>query len=540
MPPDVSVSAIGNVDGPTVGLLDEANGGLGKDMWSGSSRADLEIELSRIPVVTTDPVVRDLARRILLTGADVPLGPSHHALITVRLWRLMDGGLVDEAGELASQVELPNDAEFTRVQAEAFLYAARAQDICSDKTSRRLQNAELFWLELRAYCYLAQGDAAAADLTRSVLAAQGNTDTGFASLLDELENNRPSQPSAIVHPTAVDVFLLHRMGLAVTPQIASQLGTAANVIAARDSRNPALERLSAAEHIVSTGALGINELRAIADAQSFTPEQKASVREQASTIPFLMRQILFRQAAALESRADVKFALIRRADPALNESGPFAVFAGLEAANVLSIPPSMSSGQTSWLAARVLMLGGRPDAADGWLGPANNPLIAEAGLALDLLVPGAAHDSLAQTDLVWLATHPTTDAGGWPSATALSIGFWNALGLALPPEAVSKGPVPSPTFDGDLVAPEQMTKLSESAADHARRGEAILRLLNIIGARGPERFAPDASIFIVATLEHLGLDLSARRLAAECLLLGPPLPHAPPAGQARPVTPLTP
>src|SRR5215472_16506199 len=119
LPPGVVVNQLGSVDGPVVGLLDDSNGGLGSQMWSGAVRSDLENELSRIPIVTTDPIVRDLARRLLLTRAEVPLGSSHRALITIRLQRLVDGGLVNEAGALAAVATVPNDPEFARVQAEA-------------------------------------------------------------------------------------------------------------------------------------------------------------------------------------------------------------------------------------------------------------------------------------------------------------------------------------------------------------------------------------------------------------------------------------
>ncbi len=59
-PPAVAVTPLGGVDGPPVGLLDDAAGGLGSQMWSGSDRGQLEDALSRIPVATTDPAVRGL------------------------------------------------------------------------------------------------------------------------------------------------------------------------------------------------------------------------------------------------------------------------------------------------------------------------------------------------------------------------------------------------------------------------------------------------------------------------------------------------
>jgi hypothetical protein len=499
-------------------------------MWDGSLRADLEDELARIPIVTTNPVVRSLARRVLLTRADAPVGPAHRALLTIRLQRLLDGGLIEEAGDLAAQAQLSNDPEFARTQAEALLYAGRGSDVCSDRTSTRLTSAEPFWLELRAYCFAAAGDAPAADLTRSILDAQGTNGAGFNLLLEDLQTGRAVPPGVILRPSAVDIFLLRKLKLAVTPQVASQLGTAASLLAADDARNPPIERLSAAEHIASTGAIASDDLVELANLQSFTPEQRAKALQQAGRLPFLTRQVLLRQTAALESRAEAKFAVIRRADPMLNEAGPFQVFAALELSNVSQFLPQREDGEKSWIASRILILGGHPEAAAPWLGPAENPLIAEAGLALDVLRPSPANDSLALTDLTWLGTHTSTDSGGWPAATALSTSIWSALGLALPPDAMrTPNSQPPPLFDGIRPEPAEFEKIDRAVSDPTRRGEAVLLILNSIGPRGPARFAPDAVAHLVAALEALRLDASARALAAECLLLGPPRPSAPPA-----------
>jgi hypothetical protein len=528
IPSDVTVQTLGSIDGAPVGLLGDGNGGLGQDMWIGSSRADLEDELARIPIVSTNPVVRSLARRLLLTRADAPVGPAHRALLTIRLQRLLDGGLIEEAGELAAQAQLSNDAEFARTQAETLLYAGRGPDVCSDRTRIRLTSAESFWLQLRAYCFAAAGDTPSADLTRSILDAQGSNDSGFNQLLEDQETGRAVPPGAILHPTAVDIFLLRKLKLAVTPQVASQLGTAASLLAVNDARNTPIERLSAAEHIVSTGAIATEDLVDLGNLQSFAPEQKAKALQQAGQLPFLTRQVLLRQAAALESRPEAKFAAVRRADPMLNESGPFHVFAALELSNISQFIPQKDDEEKSWIASRILILGGQPEAAASWLGPAENPLIAEAGLALDVLRPTPANDSLALTDLTWLGTHASADSGGWPAATALSTGIWSALGLALPPEAMrsTNSPAP-PLFDGIRPEPSEFEKIDRAVSDPTRRGEAVLLILEAIGPRGPARFAPDAAAHLVGDLKKLRLDASARALAAECLLLGPPRPSAP-------------
>jgi hypothetical protein len=538
LPADVTVNTLGSVDGPAVGILDDANGGLGSGMWSGAPRAQLEEELTRIPAVTTDPFVRDLSRRLLLTRADAPVGPAHRALITIRLEKLLEAGLIDDAANLAAQAQLPNDAEFARVQAEALLYGRRLPDICSDKTATRLSSAEPFWLQLRAYCYVAAGDTAAADLTRSILDAQGGNDAGFTILLDDVESHQTASPGPIVRPTAIDIFLLQQARLPVTPQIASQLGTAANVLSVRAIGNSPIERLSAAEHIVETGAAGVEELAVLADAQPYSAQQLAEARTQAASLPFLTRQTMLRQAAAEEARPVFKFQLIRRADPALNEAGPFYVFAGLEAKNMLAIPPNAGTGQMSWEAARILILAGRTDTAGAWLHRPDNPLIAEACLAEDIAAPSPSNDTLAQAAVGWLGAHTTTQDGGWPAASALALGVWNALGRSspetIPPQQDSGS---AQLFDGVRPDPVVLQRIDRTAEDPSRRGEAALELLDEIGPRGPERFAPDAVVHFVAVLEKLRLSASAQALAVEGLLLGPPRPSAPPAPVTNPQEP---
>ena len=156
----VVVDSLGATEGPAVGLLDSSNGGLGEGIWSGTSRADAEELLARIPLASADPVLRSLAKRLVLTKADAPIGPSKRAFMTLRIEKLLDAGLIDEAGTLAAQASIPNDPDFARMQADALLIANRAGEVCGDRTATRLTAGEPFWLQLRAYCAAAAGDTA--------------------------------------------------------------------------------------------------------------------------------------------------------------------------------------------------------------------------------------------------------------------------------------------------------------------------------------------------------------------------------------------
>jgi hypothetical protein len=171
----------------------------------------------------------------------------------------------------------------------------------------------------------------------------------------------------------------------------------------------------------------------------------------------------------------------------------------------------------------------------------------QAVLAQDLAEPSPEGEQGAHKALAWLSAHRTFETGGWPASTALSLGLWRALGLAGSPapgaqihgdeddvssqtDAPPVGNAPQPPqFDGAVLDTTIRSKIDQAASDPNRRGEAILLLIDAIGARGPARFAPDADIYFVATLKKLGLDAEARRLAIECLLFGPPAPAKPPS-----------
>ena len=72
----------------------------------------------------------------------LPFEPNaaHRALVTIRLEKLLQGGLVDDAGEIAAAIHLDNDPDFARVQADALLYAGHDKDVCGDLTATRLSS----------------------------------------------------------------------------------------------------------------------------------------------------------------------------------------------------------------------------------------------------------------------------------------------------------------------------------------------------------------------------------------------------------------
>src|SRR6185312_4256987 len=245
--PEVQVQTLGTVEGPAEGLIDQSNGGLGENMWTGASRADIEALLPKLPLASSDSAVRALAKRLILTRAEAPSGTIKRALLTIRIEKLMAAGLIDEAAALAAGGTVRDDPDFARVQAEAILSAARANDACGGATAARLSEGGQFWLQLRAYCAAASGDSATAEITRNVLDAQLMGDAAYTILSEDALTATKKSPGTIAKPTAMHLFLLRKAGMPVPPDAAKKLGLGASLLVMRDKQAKPDARLAAAE-----------------------------------------------------------------------------------------------------------------------------------------------------------------------------------------------------------------------------------------------------------------------------------------------------
>jgi hypothetical protein len=516
--PGIVTGELGIVDGPPAGTLDDAHGGLGQSMWSNAPRAEVEDLLGRVPLVSADPFVRDLARRLVLTVSDAPVGPAKRALVTIRIEKLLQAGLIEEAGAMAAALRLDNDPDFARVQADALLYAGRDKDVCGDLTATRLSAPDPFWLELRAWCFAAAGDTASTELTHAVLDSQGVKDVAFDILSGDVLTGKKTAPAAIDHPTALHIYLLRKAGLPVTNAIAAKLGTAANVLAARDARNKPADRLAAAARISATGALAPSELLAILNAQVLPADQIAQAQALAPKLIFLPAQGLLHRAAALESRPPEKTDLLLAALSAGGHLARLPLTAALQGDIALAIKPDDAKGR--FLIARTLILRGKADAAAAWYASAESDMDHAAfAVLLDLAAPTAARDGGAQSAYAWLARNAAPQQQAVPAA-ALALGLSDVLRRPMPPEAKAlAGTLQGMRWPGARPAPDAVRKMVEAASQPGRKGEAILRLLDIVGADGPADLPPDVTIECVRVLSQLGMATEARALAIEALAL---------------------
>lgn len=517
----VQVGSLAQVEGPPAGTLDESNGGLGYEMWAGSERGVVQAMLQHVPA-TPSPGVRILLHRLLLSVAPPPVGPGL-PFMSLRINKLMEFGMFDDAADLAVAAGALSHPEIALAQAEALLYAGRDDDACGATTAYRLQSAEPFWLELRAYCYAVTDDAAALELTRSVMAAQQFSDAAFLKLLDQVSGAKPTPLGPISAPTAVHVRMLERLKLPIPPEVAN-LNIPAAVAAVGSGASDANVRLAVSEKALRAGALAPGELAQVLGLMTFAAQDldhAATIAQGETIIPALAR---LRAALKREKDAAMRVELIYTALRIGERERLFVPVATLFASEAAALVPSADSSNWAPLIVRGLIVAGKPNAAERWYEmmslrlPQMKATINQLQLALALAAPNGARNDESQAALTWLAGEDMTVVEAHARA-ALYLGLFDALGRPMPPE-VQAGVAALMTRDlpGRRPTPLLMQRV-ERALSAGRRGEAALSIIDALGPQGAAGLAPDVAVRFVRALRTLGLDEAAQVLAVEAAVI---------------------
>lgn len=447
----------------------------------------------------------------------------------LRMQKLMDAGMVTDAADLAAQIHGSNKAEIAHAQAEALLYAGRDADACGDTTSYRLQDGAQFWLELRAYCYAVTNDAAALELTRSVMGAQEVRDDAFLALLDGVMGAKLKGPIAVSAPTALHVRMFERLKLPLTARMV-ELGVPASLVALRATNTPADVRIAAAGKVLRAGALTTAQFSQIVTLVKFKPQDLGSAAALAPSEPVI--QGLARLKAALKAQTDAgkRTELVYTAFKIGEREGLFAQTAVLFGDEAAALHPSADWSNWAPLMARALLMAGRSDAAQLWFDmiiqrlPQIKDAINELHLMFALGAPNETRNAVSQASLSWFADQ-ASGQNATPEAqarAALFLGLFDALGRPMSPALQARvRDLINPTLPGRRPVPALMARV-EAAALGGKRGEAVLAMIDAMGPRGPAGLAPDVTVRFVRALQTLGLHEPARMLATEAVLTPAP------------------
>lgn len=517
-PADQSVTTggivIGQLDAPgeaAAGLLGPSAGGLGLDLWEGSSAGIVHALYGRMPPHHASPAAHDLARRLLLSIGTPPSGSDSAALLGQRMTLLVTMGEADSAvalAEAASSGDLNNPA-YSRPLADALLLSGDIRRACDLVGTQVRGGSRDFWQRASVFCDLQAGRRPDAELTRTILNETGRSSPVFDDLADAMADDVAVElvDAAQLSPLHLAMF---RLGQKATLKSLDGLAPA---IAARLATMPRLttpQRLDAGLLAIRTGTVQPAAVTLILGA----PDADLNADD-------------FRQAAVTFARAEGKLAraeaMLAMWTVALSQ-GDAATAAALAAPALERLLPSIDLAFLAPAAFRMHLLNGDEDRARGWL-----ELLRRRAAA------GERDAVLAQTAALPLAQvsgiDPANDRrlGNWRDANPAGKGAdqqWHRILLLMDAvgrpvtEGLWTDALQSPATDSAAVATTDAALWRQMvlATGAGRTGEAVQAVLALMGPTGPGALDPVALASIVGSLRRLGLAPVAERMAVEALI----------------------
>ena len=180
----VQTEAVGVLNPDLAGALSEAQGGFGNAMWRETQLGVIENLLPQIPVTTASPAMRDLMRRLLLTGAVVPQGTKRGSLISLRAGLLSAMGDFVGVNSLLSAV--PGRTKYQdllRVEVDTRFLTGDVARACQLANAYIQEQQSTYWQKAFIFCQALEGDTDSAMLGMSLLEEQGVDDPVFSSWL---------------------------------------------------------------------------------------------------------------------------------------------------------------------------------------------------------------------------------------------------------------------------------------------------------------------------------------------------------------------
>jgi hypothetical protein len=381
----ISIDTLGEIDANAVGVLDSRNGGLGIDMWKGTSATVVDRLLARLDGAPALPTAQALARRLLLTAARSPEGAdkgSGTSLLAKRLGRLLAAGDVASASALLRVV--PSRAEDGGVALARLNTALLTNDravACSTARAAAGKETGAVWRKTLVFCQFAGADKAKAAIGLGLLREQGIKDDAFFSLAAILDGAKEGSFRAPAKLTPLHLAMMRAAGVQVSESLV-QTAEVAVLRAIAFSSNADLEtRLDAAEQAVAAGALAAEKLRRMYTGVTFAPGDVQGAIAGAEKISGPRGRALLYQAARGAREPGTRARLLAKAFALARPQGRLGTTVRAFQPLLEEVPQNEDLAWFAADAARALYYGGGADvAAARWAEMAiNRPHVPGAG-----------------------------------------------------------------------------------------------------------------------------------------------------------------
>jgi len=561
----ITVNRLEAVDPDAIGLIGEDQGGFPLTLWRGAQWSVVSGLMPRMPAGLGSPALRDMARRLLVSRASVPVGkPLDASLVALRIERLLAMGDVGNALALLKIApDERRDEALARTRIEALFFDSNNADACKAVLNAIRDYSGLYWLQAQAFCLALSGSHARASLIADLLRERENEiEKVFFAAIDALAGAKGGESPALTAPSALHLSMMRAAGFRFPAEIV-QTAQASVLRVVALAPNAALDiRLIAAEKAHRIGALTDDEIMRFYMSIPFSKAELSGPISAAEESWAPRTRALLVRAAAVQSVALAKAEVLRRAWQLGQERDGYAEIAGTSVPVVAGIEPAAELLWFAKDAARVLFAAGRSARALAWyqIAAADSQRIEEARDAEAVLWPLAVladpiTDTRQNTDgensdgagnivvrpvgtnavpvdaarlQTWFDARqadaqPDNQPDNQADAQAVSrqaAAFYTLLeatGRSVP-DALWQSLLDRP-FTGDAGGGAGLnavwTHSLEAASTDARLGETVLLATVGAGDAGDKSLSlADAARMIVA-LRRVGLEAEARRLAVE-------------------------
>lgn len=536
----VTVTRLGALDVDFAGTLGDQAGGLGIDMWRGSSRQTVLRLVPAVPATAISPSGRDLLRRLLLSSAEAPEPVSaaspRGAILIARLERLAAMGERRGLDDLLQASASLKSEPLARLRADQALLRGDPQAACNQEREAGSNQNDRYWAQLNVFCRSVAGEHERAALAAQLLRETGSgpADETFDTLVRALRGDVAQPLGSLRDPTPLSLAMLRAARQPIPGDVMAKPQNGGMLLALVSSPNATLEtRLAAAERAVALGAMAGESLSQIYVSVPHTPADIASALPRAQELGGAKGRALLHRAVDTQTDLIERVKLLRAALAQGSDRVGYlaSIRANLAAIEAIPATPTFLDAATDF--ARALLYVRRFDAARRWLSlVARAPADETADGARLALWPYAVLDSgrggtgetvasPAEID-AWLSAWRTREAARDParveSRTALVYGLLQAFGYPIS-ESAWAGLLKAPYSTPGSVPALALSKALQAAAAAGRTGETLLIGLVMLGEGGIAEAGPSAALQVIEALRGVGLDGEARQLAIEALVV---------------------
>jgi hypothetical protein len=519
---DVKPLDASGLDG--IGPLDEGNGGLGPDLWRNSDRTTIEKLLPTLALPENSPVLRSLARRLLLSAAAPPKGSGNgRSFIIERAEALIGLGDVDGAAVLLKL--LPDkevDAVALRLMADLAWLADDVAGGCgiAERGLARFEH-EPYFARATIFCQAQAGQRDKAMLGLDMLRDQSQADDPqFASLIDQLTGGPPAKVGSAAALMPLHLAMLRAAKLELPSDTASAAPLAVIAALIKDEGTPAALRLTLAERAAAAGLLDAAVLAKLYAAEPVKPAELDDMikADQPAASPHA-RAVLY-QATERAGDPATWARLVQRALRQARSDGTYPLVARLYLPFLKDLAVGPASPSFALEAAIALHVTGYHEKAAGWIAQLK-AAGADAKSTADRVwlvqrLGGAATPADADGLAAWYAAAKARDAAVGDAQLIRMLALFDGLGGAadrlwatlVGSSAAATMPPTDPVLWYAL----------DAASVDRRSGETILLTLIALGEPVVGQAGPLAIGRGLNALKRVGRGAEARDLAYEIAL----------------------